>query len=111
MEDAGASIVSPAAELVTRETDPADEERELPSAIHDLIKRLEGKGELITSLPLLDGPEFQDFFPERASLSKITGWRSKVRLRVLEAISNCNTLEAMDVRDICGGYISRWGEF
>ncbi|BFI10948.1 hypothetical protein MPTK1_3g19125 [Marchantia polymorpha subsp. ruderalis] len=99
MEGEGASIVSHVAE--TRGM-----ERELPSAVQDLIRRLEGKGEPITRLPKLSVAEFLEFFPERASLSKIRGWRSQVRLRVLEAIGNCNTLEDLDFFHICGGDIS-----
>ncbi|BFI13718.1 hypothetical protein MPTK1_4g20223 [Marchantia polymorpha subsp. ruderalis] len=106
-EGAGTSIVSDGAELATREMDSADEEPELPSAIQDLVQRLEGEGEPITRLPNLNGPEFLEFFPERASLSTITGWRSQVRLRVLEAISSCNTVEILDVHNICGGDVSR----
>ncbi|BFI43107.1 hypothetical protein MPTK2_8g15140 [Marchantia polymorpha subsp. ruderalis] len=88
--------------------DSAREEPELPSAIQDLLQRLEGQGRPITELPVLLGPEFREFFPwERASLSTITGWRSQVRLRVLEAIGNCNTFESLKVGDICGGDISR----
>ncbi|OAE27236.1 hypothetical protein AXG93_473s1070 [Marchantia polymorpha subsp. ruderalis] len=105
MEGEGASIVSHAA-AETRGMNSADEEPELPSAVQDLIRRLEGKGEPITRLPYLGGEEFQDFFPEIASPSTITGWRSQVRLRVLEAIGSCKTLEVLDVEDICGGEIS-----
>ncbi|OAE26991.1 hypothetical protein AXG93_1774s1000 [Marchantia polymorpha subsp. ruderalis] len=86
--------------------DSAREEPELPSAIQDLVQRLEGQGEPITQLPNLSwhAPEF---FPERASLSTITGWRSQVRHRVLEAIGNCNTFESLNVGDICDDDISR----
>ncbi|BFI22655.1 hypothetical protein MPTK1_8g14526 [Marchantia polymorpha subsp. ruderalis] len=87
--------------------DSAHEEPELPSAIQDLVQRLEGQGEPITQLPDLTGSEFQEFFPERASLSTITGWRSQVRLRVLEAIGNCNTFEILYVHYICRGDVSR----
>ncbi|OAE26840.1 hypothetical protein AXG93_2549s1000 [Marchantia polymorpha subsp. ruderalis] len=87
--------------------DSADEKPELPSSIQDLVMRLEGQGEPITQLPALSGPEFLDFFPERALLSTIKGWRIQVRSRVLEAISNCNTLEILDVHDICEGDLSR----
>ncbi|OAE30781.1 hypothetical protein AXG93_3522s1010 [Marchantia polymorpha subsp. ruderalis] len=87
--------------------DSAHEEPELPSAIQDLVQRLEGQGEPLTQLPDLSGPEFREFFPKRASLSTITGWRSQVRLRVLEAIGNCNTFEILDVEDIIWGDISR----
>ncbi|BFI43061.1 hypothetical protein MPTK2_8g14605 [Marchantia polymorpha subsp. ruderalis] len=81
--------------------DSAHEEPELPSAIQDLLQRLEGQREPLTELPNLSwrAPEF---FPERASLSTITGWRSQVRHRVLEAIGNCNTFESLNVGDICG---------
>ncbi|OAE28011.1 hypothetical protein AXG93_2646s1130 [Marchantia polymorpha subsp. ruderalis] len=71
----------------------ADEESELPSAVQDLLRRLEGKGEPITSLPDLTRVEFRDFFPESASLSMIIGWRSQVRLQVLEAIGSCDTFK------------------
>ncbi|BFI43058.1 hypothetical protein MPTK2_8g14550 [Marchantia polymorpha subsp. ruderalis] len=86
--------------------DSAHEEPELPSAIQDLLQRLEGQREPLTELPNLSwrAPEF---FPERASLSTITGWRSQVRHRVLEAIGNCNTFESLNVGDICGRDISR----
>ncbi|BFI22660.1 hypothetical protein MPTK1_8g14575 [Marchantia polymorpha subsp. ruderalis] len=87
--------------------DSAHEEPELPSAIQDLLQRLEGQGEPLTWLPDLTGSEFQEFFPERASLSTITGWRSQVRLRVLEAIGNCNTFESLNVGDICDNDIWR----
>ncbi|OAE25129.1 hypothetical protein AXG93_3217s1460 [Marchantia polymorpha subsp. ruderalis] len=107
MEGAGEFIGSHAAELATREKDSTNEEQELPSAIQDLIRRLEGEGEPITRLPDLKGPEFLEFFPNRGLHSTIIGWRSQVRLRVLEAIGSCNTLEILDVYDICGGYISR----
>ncbi|BFI19579.1 hypothetical protein MPTK1_7g04715 [Marchantia polymorpha subsp. ruderalis] len=105
MEGAVASIVSHAAE--TRGMDSADQGPELPSAVQDLIRRLEGKGNPITLLSDLRGREFQDFFPTSVSLSKITGWRSQVRLRVLESIGSCNTLEYLNVEDICGKNISR----
>ncbi|OAE20545.1 hypothetical protein AXG93_3873s1020 [Marchantia polymorpha subsp. ruderalis] len=104
MEVAGTSIVRHAAE--TRAMDSAEEEPELPSVVQDLIRRLEGEGEPITSLDQLREPEFRDFFPNRASLSTITGWRSQVRFRVLEAIGNCNTLEYLYLEDICGRDIS-----
>ncbi|BBN19878.1 hypothetical protein MPTK1_8g14480 [Marchantia polymorpha subsp. ruderalis] len=86
--------------------DSAHEEPELPSAIQDLLQRLEGQGEPLTMLPNLswNAPEF---FPERASLSTITGWRSQVRHRVLEAIGNCNTFEILYFNNICGGDVSR----
>ncbi|BBN19942.1 hypothetical protein Mp_8g15060 [Marchantia polymorpha subsp. ruderalis] len=87
--------------------DSTHEEPELPSAIQDLVQRLEGQGEPLTRLPGLSWPEFGEFFPERASLSTMTGWRSQVRLRVLEAIGNCNTFKSLNVGDICGGDISR----
>ncbi|BFI23038.1 hypothetical protein MPTK1_8g18425 [Marchantia polymorpha subsp. ruderalis] len=107
MEGAGASIVNQAAEFATREMDSADEELYLPSAIQDLVRRLEGQGEPVTRFPDLSGREFQDFFPKRESISTITGWRSKVRLRVLEAIGSCNTLEVLHVDDIWSADISR----
>ncbi|BBN20751.1 hypothetical protein MPTK1_4g13206 [Marchantia polymorpha subsp. ruderalis] len=116
MEGAGASIFSHAAELATREMDSAHEEPELPSAIQDLVQRLEGQGDPITQLPDLTKPEFREFFPYSESSifmdssswirSTIIGWRSQVRLRVLEAIGSCNTLEILDVGKICGAYIS-----
>ncbi|BFI13320.1 hypothetical protein MPTK1_4g16340 [Marchantia polymorpha subsp. ruderalis] len=87
--------------------DSAHEEPELPSAIQDLVQRLEGQGEPITELPNLVSEEFLEFFPWSESLSTIIGWRSQVRLRVLEAIGRCNTLEILDVRRFCGGDISR----
>ncbi|OAE28050.1 hypothetical protein AXG93_488s1120 [Marchantia polymorpha subsp. ruderalis] len=102
MEGAGASNVSHAAQ--TRGMDSADEEPELPSAIQDLIRRLEDKGEPIRWLPKLSGPEFRDFFSDRART--ITGWRSQVRLRILEAIGNCNTFEDLEVKSFCGEEIS-----
>lgn len=106
MEGAGASIFSHAAELATREMDSAHEEPELPSAIQDLVQRLEGQGEPITELPRLSRPEFREFFPYGESPSTVIGWRSQVRRRVLEAIGRCNTFEILDVYNICGGYIS-----
>ncbi|BBN08680.1 hypothetical protein MPTK1_4g13520 [Marchantia polymorpha subsp. ruderalis] len=105
MEGAGASFFSHAAELATREMDSAHEEPELPSAIQDLVQRLEGQGEPITQLPNLRHPEFREFFPKEAP-STIIGWRSQVRLRVLEAIGSCNTLEILDVGKICGYRVS-----
>ncbi|BFI08641.1 hypothetical protein MPTK1_2g23755 [Marchantia polymorpha subsp. ruderalis] len=87
--------------------DSSDEEPEFPSAVQDLLRRLEGNDEPIESFPELWVPEFRDFYPKRASLSNIRGWRSKVRLRVLEAIGNCNTLQHLNVNEICGGNISR----
>ncbi|BFI12987.1 hypothetical protein MPTK1_4g13335 [Marchantia polymorpha subsp. ruderalis] len=106
MEGAGASIFSHAAELATREMDSAHEEPELPSAIQDLVQRLEGQGEPITELPYLTKPEFREFFPKEAP-STIIGWRSQVRRRVLEAIGSCNTFEILDMGNICGLYFSR----
>ncbi|BFI31682.1 hypothetical protein MPTK2_3g24045 [Marchantia polymorpha subsp. ruderalis] len=107
MEGAGASNVSHAAE--TRGMDSADEEPELPSAVQDLIRRL-GEGKPTSWLPQLTGEEFRDFFPEPASLSRITArrrtWIRQVRIRVLEAIGNCNTLEYLNFSLICGGDIS-----
>ncbi|BBN06182.1 hypothetical protein MPTK1_3g19100 [Marchantia polymorpha subsp. ruderalis] len=103
----GASIVSHAAEI--RGMDSADEESELPSAVKNLIRHLEGKVEPIDWLMCnaLSGEEFRDFFPERESLSTIIGWRSQVRLLVLETIGNCNMLRDLDFFLICGGDISR----
>ncbi|BFI13020.1 hypothetical protein MPTK1_4g13545 [Marchantia polymorpha subsp. ruderalis] len=86
--------------------DSAHEEPELPSAIQDLVQRLEGQGEPITELPRLSRPEFREFFPYGESPSTVIGWRSQVRRRVLEAIGRCNTFEILDVYNICGGYIS-----
>ncbi|OAE22667.1 hypothetical protein AXG93_2675s1000 [Marchantia polymorpha subsp. ruderalis] len=112
MGGAGASMLSPAAELATRGMDCADEEPELPSAVQDLIQRLGGdpRHVLLYRLwrPILSGPEVKDFFPEDAPLSTNTGWRSQVRLRVLEAIGSCSSFqEVLSVEDICGGHISR----
>ncbi|OAE19728.1 hypothetical protein AXG93_2958s1020 [Marchantia polymorpha subsp. ruderalis] len=94
--------------------DSAHEEPELPSALtsygtslQGIVRSLEGRGNPLKRLPYLHWPEFQEFFPERASLSTITGWRSQVRLRVLEAIGNCNTFEVLNVHDIFQGDISR----
>ncbi|BFI42891.1 hypothetical protein MPTK2_8g12920 [Marchantia polymorpha subsp. ruderalis] len=112
MEGAGSSNVSDAAELATPGMDSADNEPELPSAIQDLIRRLEGEGEpIIGRLPDFSEPPFLDFFPERASLSKMTGWQSKVRRQVLEAIGSCNTLQVMIISDICARNISRLDPF
>ncbi|BBN08641.1 hypothetical protein MPTK1_4g13180 [Marchantia polymorpha subsp. ruderalis] len=107
MEGAGASIFSHAAELATREMDSAHEEPELPSAIQDLVQRLEGQGEPITQLPNLRDPEFREFFPEFVGPWTIIGGISQVRRRVLEAIGSCNTFEILDVHHICDGNISR----
>ncbi|BBN18725.1 hypothetical protein Mp_8g04940 [Marchantia polymorpha subsp. ruderalis] len=107
MESAGASIVRDAAELATGGMDSADEELKLPSAVQDLIRKLDNKTEPLRWLPTLAYPQFQDFFPQRALLSTITGWQSQVRLRVLEAIGSCNTLQYLDVQDIFSGDISR----
>ncbi|OAE22306.1 hypothetical protein AXG93_1504s1160 [Marchantia polymorpha subsp. ruderalis] len=104
MEGAGASIDTHAAE--TRGMESADEDAKLPSTIEDLIRRLEGKGEPITRLHELTGTDFRDFFPERELLSTVRGWRSQVRLRVLDAIGNCDTLEDLNLEFICGGDIS-----
>ncbi|BFI13017.1 hypothetical protein MPTK1_4g13541 [Marchantia polymorpha subsp. ruderalis] len=106
MEGAGASFFSHAAELATREMDSAHEEPELPSAIQDLLQRLEGQGEPITELPRLSGPEFREFFPRWVAPSTVIGWQSQVRRRVLEAIGRCNTFEILDVFNFCGGLIS-----
>ncbi|OAE35303.1 hypothetical protein AXG93_392s1520 [Marchantia polymorpha subsp. ruderalis] len=91
----------------TSDVSETDEEPKLPSAVQDLIRRLEGKREPITSLPNLSMTKLRKFFPDSAALSTITRWRSQVRLRVLEAIGNCNTLKFLDVRAICDGDISR----
>ncbi|BFI43211.1 hypothetical protein MPTK2_8g16140 [Marchantia polymorpha subsp. ruderalis] len=115
MEGAGASLVSDAAEHAmasvygepeTPDVRETDEEPELPSAVQDLLRRLEGKGQPLR-LPDLSKPEFREFFPDSELISTITGWRSQVRLRVLEAIGNCNTFEDLTVKAICGGDISR----
>ncbi|BFI43346.1 hypothetical protein MPTK2_2g21700 [Marchantia polymorpha subsp. ruderalis] len=87
--------------------DPADEEPGLPSAVKDLIRRLEGEGEPLRWLPILALPDFQYFFPEHASPSTNIGWRGEVRLRVLEAIGSCNTFHSLDTKIIFGGDISR----
>ncbi|BBM97336.1 hypothetical protein MPTK1_1g04940 [Marchantia polymorpha subsp. ruderalis] len=126
MEVVGASIVTIAAELDTRRRgmDSADEEPELPREVdaevatremdsdedpkllrkvEDLLQRLEGKGETITRLRDLGLYRFGSFSPGDASLSAKIGWRSQLRLRLLEAIGNCNTLDHLDVGVICGG--------
>ncbi|BBN06834.1 hypothetical protein MPTK1_3g24280 [Marchantia polymorpha subsp. ruderalis] len=77
------------------------------SAVQDIIGCLEGKGKPITELPCLSRQEFRDFFPDRASISTISGWRSKVRREVLESIGSCNTFLYLDVDNIFGGDISR----
>ncbi|OAE34851.1 hypothetical protein AXG93_2528s2200 [Marchantia polymorpha subsp. ruderalis] len=103
MEGAGASIVSRASiaiEVTTRKMDSSKEEPELPRKFEDIIQRLEGKGEPITRLPYL----FGKFFPYCASLSTL--WMGWVRLRVLEAIGNCNTFEYLEVQKLCGGDVS-----
>ncbi|OAE24270.1 hypothetical protein AXG93_1528s1200 [Marchantia polymorpha subsp. ruderalis] len=126
MEVAGSSIVSDAAEIrgmdsadqepETSYLSEKDEEPELPSAVQDLIRRLEdAKAETLgprgSDYFYLHMPGFREFFPESASLSTITGWRSKVRLRVLEAIAltiaRC-TPHYLYVREICDGDISRF---
>ncbi|BFI43213.1 hypothetical protein MPTK2_8g16167 [Marchantia polymorpha subsp. ruderalis] len=116
MEGAGASLVSDAAEHAmasvygepekpdVRET---DEEPELPSAVQALLRRLEGKGQPLWVVPDVSKPELREFFPDGELISTITGWRSQVRLRVLEAIGNCNTFEYLRLGVICGGDISR----
>ncbi|BFI17279.1 hypothetical protein MPTK1_6g04930 [Marchantia polymorpha subsp. ruderalis] len=114
MEGAGSSFLSPAAELATRgidyadeEMDSADEETELPSAVQDLIRRLGEKNSdyWIRDEPILSGPEVKKFFPP---LSTNTGWRSQVRLRVLEAIgSSASSSKFLLVGNICGSNISR----
>ncbi|OAE30615.1 hypothetical protein AXG93_1037s1010 [Marchantia polymorpha subsp. ruderalis] len=117
MEGSGASIFSDGAELATRGMDSADEEPEtsnvietveepkLPSALQDILQRLEGKGEPLRRHPNFSAINVREFFPCRAPRS-VTGWRSQVRLRVLEAIGNCNTFEVLEVREICDGDIS-----
>ncbi|BFI22819.1 hypothetical protein MPTK1_8g16167 [Marchantia polymorpha subsp. ruderalis] len=116
MEGAGASLVSDAAEHAmasvygepeTPDVRETDEDPELPSAVQDLLRCLEGKGEPCRWRPDLSEPEFREFFPDSELISTITGWRSQVRLRVLEAIGNCNTFEYLQVGGICGGDISR----
>ncbi|BFI43185.1 hypothetical protein MPTK2_8g15897 [Marchantia polymorpha subsp. ruderalis] len=75
-----------------------DEQPKLPSAVQYLIRLLEGKGQPLRNLyQRLFNPEIREFFPDSAALSTITGWRSQVRLRVLEAIGNCNTFEDLTV--------------
>ncbi|OAE25345.1 hypothetical protein AXG93_4620s1600 [Marchantia polymorpha subsp. ruderalis] len=110
MEGAGASIVSDAAQVATGEMDSAEEEPEESSGssseessgfsseesseeVEDFIRRLEGKGKPITQL------KYGSFWTR-------LGPRSQMRLRVLKAIGNCNTLEYLDVASICGGHIS-----
>ncbi|OAE27340.1 hypothetical protein AXG93_441s1000 [Marchantia polymorpha subsp. ruderalis] len=118
MEVAGASIVSHDAE--TRGMDSAhqepetsyvsekDEEPELPSAVQDLIRRLEDTTAYAPTLHIRD-PGFLEFFPESASLSTITGWRSKVRLRVLEAIAlRIARYSYLSLNFSCEGDISRF---
>ncbi|BFI22816.1 hypothetical protein MPTK1_8g16161 [Marchantia polymorpha subsp. ruderalis] len=116
MEGAGASLVSDAAEHAmasvygepeTPDVRETDEEPELPSAVQDLLRRLEGKSQPLRVIPFLSEPEFREFFPDGELISTITGWRSQVRLRVLEAIGNCNTFEYLRLGVICGGDISR----
>ncbi|BFI21360.1 hypothetical protein MPTK1_8g02075 [Marchantia polymorpha subsp. ruderalis] len=89
------------AELATLGMDSADHEPELPSAVQDLIRHLERRPPILSDRPL------DEFFPERESLLTNRGWRSKVRLRVLEAIGSCKTFEHLHVEDFCGGNISR----
>ncbi|OAE32772.1 hypothetical protein AXG93_3556s1220 [Marchantia polymorpha subsp. ruderalis] len=89
------------AELATLGMDSADHEPELPSAVQDLIRHLERRPPILSDRPL------EEFFPERESLLTNRGWRSKVRLRVLEAIGSCKTFEHLHVEDFCGGNISR----
>ncbi|BBN17970.1 hypothetical protein MPTK1_7g18400 [Marchantia polymorpha subsp. ruderalis] len=80
------------------------DEQKLPSAVMDLIRRLEGAGEPFLGLPNL---RWSEFFPVRELLSTIKGWRSEVRLRVLEAIGRCDTFIQLDIQTIFGGDISR----
>ncbi|BFI11124.1 hypothetical protein MPTK1_3g20795 [Marchantia polymorpha subsp. ruderalis] len=93
-------------ELKTSDMSETDDERELPSAVQYLIRRLE-KAKRLPWLPPLTGPDFMEFFPKGEWLSTITGWRSQVRLRVLEAIGSCNTVLDLRMELICGGDISR----
>ncbi|BFI24144.1 hypothetical protein MPTK2_1g08755 [Marchantia polymorpha subsp. ruderalis] len=107
MEGEGASMLSRAPELAIGEMESVDEEPELPPAVQDLIRRLGGKAMHVSLPPILSCPELEDFFPERAPLSTNTGWRSQVRLRVLEAIGSCRSFETLIVEGICGRHISR----
>ncbi|OAE32963.1 hypothetical protein AXG93_673s1400 [Marchantia polymorpha subsp. ruderalis] len=92
---------------------PADEEPELPFAVQNLIRSLEGRAEPLRWLPTLISPDLQDFFPERPgnlwnkTIGGIGGWRREVRLQVLEAIGRCNTFHSLDVNIISGGDIWR----
>ncbi|BFI40551.1 hypothetical protein MPTK2_7g10710 [Marchantia polymorpha subsp. ruderalis] len=81
-----------------------DEEPKLPYAVQALIWCLEGKGQPVTRFPDFSSSEFRKFFPRRELISTMTGWRSQVRLRVLEAIGDCNIFEDLD---ISGGGIWR----
>ncbi|BFI43130.1 hypothetical protein MPTK2_8g15330 [Marchantia polymorpha subsp. ruderalis] len=104
MEIAGASVCR-GAELATRGMDSADVEPELPSAVQDLIRCLEGKADPSMQLRNLHRAEFQDFFPK--TLRELTEWRRRVRKRVLEAIRSCKTFKYIDMKDIFRGDISR----
>ncbi|OAE35421.1 hypothetical protein AXG93_2587s1360 [Marchantia polymorpha subsp. ruderalis] len=110
MEGAGVCIVSDDAEHATRGMDSTHEEPEasnvsetveepkLPSAVQDLIRRLEGKAEpKLLFHSLIGEPEFREFSPDIAAPSTIKGWRNQVRVRVLEAIGSCNTFEVLNV--------------
>ncbi|BBN16951.1 hypothetical protein MPTK1_7g10710 [Marchantia polymorpha subsp. ruderalis] len=88
----------------TPDVSETDEEPKLPSAVQDLIRCLEGKGKPVTRFPDFSSSEFRKFFPRRELISTMTGWRSQVRLRVLEAIGDCNTFEDLV---ISGGGIWR----
>ncbi|BFI09109.1 hypothetical protein MPTK1_3g01450 [Marchantia polymorpha subsp. ruderalis] len=108
MEGAGSFMLGGTEhELGTRGMDTSDEEPELPSAVQDLIRRLEGQPTFVQLRPILIGPELEDFFPADTPLSTDSGWRSKVRLRVLEAIGSCNSFETLVLEYICGDNISR----
>ncbi|OAE26059.1 hypothetical protein AXG93_3437s1180 [Marchantia polymorpha subsp. ruderalis] len=85
--------------------DSADVEPELPSAVQDLIRCLEGKADPSMQLRNLHRAEFQDFFPK--TLRELTEWRRRVRKRVLEAIRSCKTFKYIDMKDIFRGDISR----
>ncbi|BFI12416.1 hypothetical protein MPTK1_4g07835 [Marchantia polymorpha subsp. ruderalis] len=105
------------AELATREIDSSNEDSELSrqveveEEVEDLIECLEGKGFQPTGLSrhftTLSERVRKEFFPERASLSTITVRQSQVRLRLLEAIGNCKTLEYLEVEEICDHDISK----
>lgn len=79
-------------------------DRSFPLPIQYLILRV-GETYWTEYFPILTRPEVKNFFPEDAPLSKNRGWRSQVRLWVLEAIG-CRRFEWLK-QSICGGYISR----